>query len=141
MSRRHVALLTVAGLLLGVSGCSTVQPAQVGECVSIGDIADGTEVDGLETVECAEDHNGQVVYTFDLPEGDFPSADQILTTVQEECTEGFEEYVGVAFEESTLGLNWLTPTEQGWGQGDRTIQCVAFLDDETTTTSFEGSEI
>ncbi len=144
MAKPFVALLTVAGLAMMLSGCSALagaQPAEVGDCVQIGDIAEGGEVDGVPTVDCGEAHDGQVVHIFDLPDGDFPSNEEVVDAVDENCREGFETFVGMAFDESTLALNWLSPIEEGWEKGDRSVQCVAYLEGETTTSSFEGANI
>lgn len=144
MAKPLTALLATAGLGLALSGCSAIagaQPAEVGDCIQIGDITEGDEVDGVPTLDCSEEHDGQVVHIFDLPDGDFPSNDEVLDAVQTNCSEGFEEFVGVAFEESKLELNWLSPVEQGWDDGDRSVQCVAYLAEATTTESFEGAKI
>ncbi len=144
MAKPFVALLTAAGLGVVLNGCSTIagaQPAEVGDCIQIGDIAEGGEVDGVPTVDCGEAHDGQVVHLFNLPDGDFPSNEEVLSAVDENCREGFESFVGTALDESTLALNWLSPIEEGWENGDRSVQCVAYLEGETTTSSFEGAKI
>lgn len=144
MAKPFVALLPVAVLAMVLSGCSAIagaQPAEVGDCIQIGEIAEGGEVDGVPTVDCGEAHDGQVVHIFDLPDGEFPSNEEVLAAVDENCREGFKTFVGTAFDESTLELNWLSPLEEGWEKGDRSVQCVAYLDGDTTTSTFEGTKI
>lgn len=144
MARSCISLLVVAGLGWALCGCSAMsdaQPADVGDCLQIRDITEGGEVDGVPTVDCGEAHDGQVVHIFDLPDGDFPSNEEVLAAVEKDCREGFETFVGTAFDESTLALNWLSPVEEGWENGDRSVQCVAYLEGKTTTESFENSKL
>lgn len=144
MRRPLIAALVSAVLSIGLGGCSALgsaQPAEVGDCVQIGDTLEGTEVDGVPTLDCGEEHDGQVVHMFDLPDGNFPNPDEVLAAVTQRCSEGFEEFVGIPFEESRLALNWLSPLEEGWDAGDRSVQCVAYFTDETTTESFEDAKI
>lgn len=144
MAKPLTALLATAGLGFALSGCSAIagaQPAEVGDCIQIGDITEGEEVDGVPILDCSEEHDGQVVHVFNLPDGDFPSNEEVLEAVQSSCSDGFEEFVGVAYDASKLELNWLSPIEEGWKDGDRSVQCVAYLTDETTTESFEGAKI
>ncbi len=142
MTRSLYVSLPLAALTLSLGGCSLLgaPTAEVGECVQMSDLQ-AAEIDEIPTVDCGEEHDGQVVATFEGPAGDYPSAEEWQTIIREGCTEGFEDYVGVTYEESSLTLQDLSPTEEGWDADDRGVLCLAYLDGETTTESFEGAEI
>jgi len=67
------------------------------------------------------------VHIFDLPDGDFRSNEEVLAAVDENCRDGSKTFVGTAFDESTLALNWLSPLEEGWEKGDRSVHPVRRL--------------
>lgn len=62
-------------------------------------------------------------------------------TFEKGCTAGFEDYVGLSYEESSLVLQDLSPTQEGWDADDRSVLCLAYLEDETTMESFENAQI
>jgi hypothetical protein len=37
------------------------------------------------------------------------------------CAAEFESFVGLPYEESVLYLTYLTPTREGWSEGDREV--------------------
>lgn len=143
MTRRSLAMVTLAWMALSVGGCSTLvstPSAEVGECVQM-DGLQSAQVDEIPTVDCGQEHDGQVVHKFDAPDGDYPDTDEWQTIIREGCIAGFEDYVGQSYEESTIDLQDLSPTEDGWKDGDRSVLCIGYLSGETTTESFEGSQL
>ena len=38
----------------------------------------------------------------------------------------FEAYVGKSFQDSELEVFWLSPTEEAWNDGDRSMQCALY---------------
>lgn len=142
MTRRPLATLSLAGLTLSLGGCSLLSApsAEVGECVQMADLQ-AAEVQDIPTVDCTEEHDGQVVSKFVAPAGDYPTDEEWQTIIQDGCTGGFEEYVGTSYDESSLNLQDLSPTEEGWDADDRSVICIGYLDGETTTESFENAEI
>ena len=44
--------------------------------------------------------------------------------IQTACYSSFEDYVGKSYDESQYEASTLTPTENSWAQGDRTITCT-----------------
>ena len=142
MTRRLQVSLPLAGLALGLTGCALAgaPTAEVGECVQMSDLEEA-EIDSIPTVDCREEHDGEVVATFEGPDGDYPSAEEWQVIIREGCTQGFEDYVGVTYEDSELTLRDLSPTKEGWEADDRSVLCLAYLDGETTTESFEGAKI
>lgn len=147
MSRRIVrttlALVGAAGLAASLSACgSQVATVDAGACSNVSDLEG--ELTEIPTVDCGEAHDAQFIHVFDIDQdGDFPGADAINAAAQEGCLAGFEDFIGLSYEESVLELQWIPPNEDTWGPAnDRQVLCVAFLTDGTTTTeSWEGAAI
>lgn len=144
MSGRMSQGLAAAGVVavaLSLSSCSTVPTAEVGECVDIADLEG--ELTEIPTVDCSEEHDGEVIHSFELPDGDFPGDEAILEAVEEGCVgEAFESYVGLDWESSELQMTDISPNQTTWDEADdREVLCIAYLDGSTTTESFEGAGI
>lgn len=139
MRQRRAAVFAVSAVLLA-GGCAQEAPtADVGECLQMESLTG--EVTEIPTVDCAEEHDGQVVSAFDMPGEDYPSDEEWTAEIEERCLSGFEEFVGIAYAESALSVRDLSPTEDSWEAGDRQVLCIAFTEAEPATESFEGSEI
>jgi hypothetical protein len=99
------------------------------------------EITDADVVPCSAPHTDEVFYEFKLPEGDFPSDDEIQAEVEAQCLPAFGEFVGTDYSESTLDFWWITPTETTWTQAnDRLVQCVIYQPDpadETGRTQLE----
>ncbi|UNK72285.1 septum formation family protein [Microbacterium sp. H1-D42] len=95
---------------------------KVGDCKMTD--ADG-EVQATDVVPCEEPHDEEVYFEFDLEGDELPSSEQIEAAVGEKCIPAFDEYVGTMFEESTLDIRWLEPTQLTWTElDDRLVQCI-----------------
>ncbi len=129
-----VLALTSAGCSLPAAGSL----AEVGDCVEISTLQ-GEEIDDIPTVDCAEEHDGQVAVSYNMPDGDYPSEQEWQDVIGDKCVSGFEAFVGTAYEDSTLEVYDLSPTEDSWDAGDREVLCLVYLPDDTTTESFKGS--
>lgn len=57
----------------------------------------------------------------------------------EQCGAELEGFAGTAYEESSIYASSLYPSQDTWDVGDRQVICVAFLQDSTTTESFQDS--
>jgi hypothetical protein len=154
-----VAVLIVLGLLAGagvwavsslrsqVSGGDTdVFDLSVGDCVDdpLEPESDNlVEVEAVESVPCDEPHEAEVYAVVDLPGGDsaaFPGEDSISRQADEVCFGRFEQYVGTAYEASTLAYSYYMPTSQSWDEGDREVACLASdYEGELITGSVRGS--
>lgn len=121
-------------------GDESVFNAEVGECVeSISDLA-GT-VSELPETECNEDHEGEVFFLVEHEGGDdeFPGTSEVESEAREICEgEEFEDYTGVTFEETAIGVVLITPTEESWSEGDRESICVLTIG-EDVDVSFEDN--
>ena len=109
---------------------------KVGDC-KLADDQSSTELSDTNVVPCADAHDEEIFYEFELPEGDFPAADVVEQTVWETCDPQFEAFVGISEADSVLTYAYFSPTPDGWEQlDDRKIQCVLYSEDGT---QLEGS--
>ncbi|MDR0488767.1 MAG: septum formation family protein [Propionibacteriaceae bacterium] len=96
------------------------------------------EVGSVPVVPCSEPHDAEVIYIFDVNFEDF-DAYALEEAAEEECYRAVEEYVGPNWESVSSGgleVNYLTPTEGSWSNGDREIDCIAYsLGEELEFTS------
>jgi hypothetical protein len=102
----------------------------VGDCLS--SLDDGVEVMSVPLVPCAEPHDGEVYDSFTLPEGDFPGDEDVATAADTGCTDRFEGFVGVPYEDSVLEIYFFSPTRRSWSlSNDRRVTCVIATDGAT----------
>ncbi len=105
---------------------------QVGDCVGGGTVGELTE---MEAVPCDETHQAEVYYLFDVPDGEFPGEEVLDTQAAEGCLGAFEDYVGIDYESSIYGVNYLQPSAESWdAQDDREIVCMMGHYDESLKT-------
>ncbi len=104
-----------------------------GDCL-IAPMAD--EMQSVEGVPCDQPHDSQAFDAFDLTGfTSFPGEDLELPAY-EGCAARFESFVGIPYEDSTLWVTFLSPTAEGWAQGDHEIQCL--IVPETGLISFDA---
>lgn len=149
--------LTVAALTL--AGCSTAPAAQrdestgeitasaeadvftiaVGDCLDLSSSEMSEEVSSLPTVPCADEHDSEVYAETSLPDGEYPA--DLEDQAAQFCYDQFAPFVGLSYEESTLDVQPMTPTQYGWEEGDdRVIQCI-LLSPERVTGTLAGSAL
>ena len=68
-----------------------------------------------------------------MPDGDFPGQFAI-EEYQNKCAPELATYSPEAAEDPDVGLFVLYPSEDSWGQGDRTVTCIATTDKPRTGT-------
>ena len=155
VSHRPASLLgsaAIAGLLVvGLGACSdeperdeagevteggdeSVFEVAVGDCMT--DSGSGSVTD-LPVVPCEEPHVGEVFHTFDVPGDDFPG--DFTQAEEEQCLPAFQEFVGMAYDQSALVYTTLTPTSQSWADGDREVVCIIQDPAGNTTGSLQGA--
>ncbi|GEM_PF-7097665 len=86
-----------------------------------------TEILAVEVVPCSEPHSAQTFATvepFAQAAREFPGDDELTAEGMVACGAQLEGFVGVPLLESgyTITISW--PTEDGWSQGRRRIECV-----------------
>lgn len=113
------AAIFVAGLL---DDSTTVEDAGVGTCLND---PGGEIVNDIDPVPCDEPHEFEMIGSVEIPGESFPG-DATFDLAIDGCIPLFEDYVGIAYEDSIWWLNAFTPTEEGWAQGDRVANCLVF---------------
>lgn len=111
----------------------------VGDCMPYTD--DIGEMSEASVVPCSEPHADEVFYEFEAPDGEIPTEEEFQAAVEEQCLPAFKDYVGIDYQDSTLGIWWITPTQETWDQAnDRLVQCVVFDEaDQELTGSLKGA--
>jgi hypothetical protein len=154
MRRTLVALPVLAGALMGAAvACSSdaarddagqaVQVADVpssrlgvGDCIA-GRVEPG--VDRLVGVPCDAPHGAEAYDAWVLPDRDHPGDEPLATAAEQGCVARFAGFVGEAYERSELEVASLTPTDEAWAAGDRTVVCFVTDPDRLTTGSLRGA--
>ncbi|HLS24239.1 MAG TPA: septum formation family protein [Beutenbergiaceae bacterium] len=143
-ARIATAVVGGLGLALTMAACSaTVPTADRGDCVDTSEMGGPDGVTEIPTVDCTEEHDGQVIHVYEIGGDDFPGEDAIIAQAHEECVSGFEEFVGSDFMESQLDVFPLYPTADTWEQADdREVLCIAMMmDGSSASESWENSGI
>lgn len=96
-----------------------------------------TQVETVRVVPCAEPHDNEIYFAFELPDGDYPGAVAVDDEADERCFQAFEAFVQVDYFESSLEFFTVTPTPASWTDlDDRTVYCALYALD---LSKLEGS--
>jgi hypothetical protein len=98
---------------------------RVGDCFDLKDPA-SDEVGDVTAVPCTDEHEFELFFAASLPEGEFPGDPAFKTYVQANCFPAFATFVGTPYDDSELDVYWLQPTDDGWRDGDRSVQCAVY---------------
>lgn len=109
----------------------------VGDCIA--EFATDEEVSDVTVIPCDQEHDQEVYAIFEVEDGEFPGTDAFEAQVQEDCVPEFSNFVGMAYEESVLGIKWLEPTETSWAEGDRELVCTVLDPEGPVTGTLEGA--
>ncbi|KRB36964.1 septum formation family protein [Microbacterium sp. Root180] len=106
------------------AGDADVFSLQLGDCFND---ESASEISEVLAVPCAEAHDNEIYFLFDMPDGEYPGEDAVMAAAEAGCLPTFEAFVGVAYDSSELEWFPLTPTASGWDElGDREIVCAVF---------------
>ena len=101
----------------------------IGDCF---DAATGT-ISTTEGLPCSSSHENEYVGEYELVVDVFPGSDSLTNEAYEKCLPLVAEYVGDTDKvvEAYPNLSWsgLTPTEESFAEGDRTVGCFIGLTD------------
>ena len=119
-------------------GTLHVQDLRVGDCFNSAETDEISEVDARP---CTDTHEYELYHVATYPgSGEFPAEDTWLNFIIDECTPAFASYVGLAYEASVLEIQPLSPTEAGWDDGDKVVQCLLLdPDDQALTASMRDA--
>ncbi|MBW3665070.1 MAG: septum formation family protein [Actinobacteria bacterium] len=127
------------------SGTLQVTDLQVGDCFdsTIDEtVGETVEVQGVDAIPCGEPHRNQVYAIRELPDGadaPFPGDDAAFESSGLLCLETFEDFVGLAYEESVLDISVVYPSADTWGTGDREVVCAVYDPAGPVTGSLEDA--
>lgn len=165
VARAAMTIVALAVVGIGMTGCSIIQEvlgqesvtrdAQTEEVVEAGsadvfnlhvgdcfddDSVNDTGVTDVPAVPCAEPHDNEIYYIFDLPDGDFPGVSGIETSAYDGCYAQFEGFVGVAYDASVLDYWPIYPSEESWNSlGDREVICSVYEPQAKVTGTLAGA--
>lgn len=157
-----IAALAVTGM--GLSGCSVIQGLLGEETVArdgdtqevveagsadvfnlhVGDCFDDETseagVTDVPAVPCAEPHDNEIYFIYDLPDGEFPGDAAVETAANEGCAAEFEAFVGLPYEASVLDHWAIYPSEDTWTQiDDREVVCSVWEPGVKVTGTLAGA--
>ena len=117
-----VGCLLVVLLATACGGDKSVFSLEVGDCF---DDPPGQAAELSEVVEvpCSESHDNEVYAVADHPAG----GDALDVYGFGYCLSEFENYVGIAYQESRLDFTYFFPVRDGWeDDGDREFVCYLY---------------
>lgn len=111
---------------------------QVGDCIGAFDEESVTE---LPVTPCDQPHDQEVYASFEVEDAaEFPGHDAIREQANERCLAEFESFVGIGYDESELYVEFLTPSEDSWGEGDREVLCTVYDPSGPTEGGLRGAK-
>jgi hypothetical protein len=119
-------------------GTLQIEDLRIGDCF---DFEDADEISSVDARPCTDAHGYEMFHLASWSGADaYPTDDAMVDFIIGACVPVFEQYVGVSYETSAIDFVPFTPTEEGWGAGDRVIQC-ALVDpsDAQLTTSLRNA--
>ena len=132
-----LALPVAATLVMGLSSCSlfssgtttATKDLEVGQCYNTVSKDSGGEnaIGEVTVVDCSKAHTYEVIAqtTFGDDIKKLPEEEALASLGQGFCLgEDFTKYVGIESSKTSYQVEYLTPGEGTWAQGDRKISCV-----------------
>jgi hypothetical protein len=118
---------------------------EVGDCFDpVRDMDDDSLLAGM-MLDCEEPHLMQVfgIEMLNAPAGQpYPGEAEVDQQAWDACLPAFEEFVGIAFDDSKLSASYYWPTPESWLAGDRSVLClIEATVASSLTRSVEGSEL
>jgi uncharacterized RDD family membrane protein YckC len=128
----------------GPTGAEEVDIAdlKVGDCLVESLPGEGEEIFSVQTLPCSAPHGEEVFAAMTRPDGqgDFPGMEAITAQAEGFCVAEFEDFVGLSYAESALYLGVITPSEESWSEGDRSIVCTIYDPAGEVSGSLRGVE-
>ena len=118
-----VGVLLVVGFIF-TRGTTSASALEVGDCFILGD---DVEISRLETPDCTESHDSQVVGFVELegPEAYPGRADPYWEEVFFQCEDAaFATMTNIDLLPQDVRVDFISPSEQGWDNGDRESICL-----------------
>lgn len=136
--RRALAMVFLAGVLVGGCARGPFVPLQVGQCLPRGAGVEGQRAQSPTTVACDEPHRYQVfaIVTLEPPDDAWPGEDLITVNAENRCAAEIEAATGLDPRDTPtdVELVHVDPSVESWRKGDREVECLFRWDSETTDT-------
>lgn len=128
-----ILVLVVVAVVVGVMIDDHVPlaDARVGDCVA--DLTESTRLFTLPVVPCEEPHIGEVYALFDLSLEEWPGEDVVFAEAEEGCVNELAAYSMTAYNDVTVEIYYVHPTQATWRRGDREVICVTDYQDGPRT--------
>lgn len=110
---------------------------EVGMCLNDANLPE--RFSSIPQVDCAEPHDSEVYAIVTLPDGAYPSDDELFRLADDACYEEYEPYVGTNYDVSYYYFAYYWPDKNGWASGDRDIVCVVYDENGQIEGSVRGS--
>jgi hypothetical protein len=158
---RAFAVAAVAGAAMLLTGCSLVgsltnqtprdasgTPTAANTnadvfSIKVGDCLNDASATGTVTtapiVPCSQPHDSEAYKSITMKDGAFPGADAVTTQADAGCAAAFPDFIGVAYDNSSLKISYYFPTKDSWANGDREILCTVYDDGVKTTGTLKGA--
>ncbi|MCP3016365.1 septum formation family protein [Nocardiopsis dassonvillei] len=139
-----VCALSGCGALMSFMGAGNVMELNVGDCFvesEMNTALASEDVSNVPLVDCAEEHDSEFYFAYDMTEAEYPGEDATMTQADELCTgENFTDFVGVPYAESEIYAYYLYPSQQTWEHyNDREIICYVNTPGEMVTGTLAGA--
>ena len=123
-----------------ITNTATSDPFQikVGDCLQD---PGTTSIEKVVTLPCSKPHDFEAFDRVEMKGSDYPGTAETKKQSEAFCSPAFAKFVGVAYDDSTLEMQFFYPTSDSWGQGDREILClIAGKDGAKTTGTLKGAK-
>jgi hypothetical protein len=136
-----IAAIAIGGVVLHDRLSSNVSELRVGDCFDVP--AAASTVKDVQHHPCTEPHLYEAFAELKYPAADstpYPGHSVMSDWAESQCVAAFPAYVGVVYNRSSLAISYFTPTSEGWGDGDHTVNCIVGTDPPVNlTASLKGS--
>ncbi|NQV05865.1 septum formation family protein [bacterium] len=138
MFRRIAVPILLIALIAGACS-STVLTLDEGDCFN--DPDSFTQVESVDTVDCAEPHDNEVYEVITSSAPSWPGDETMKAESFEVCLAAFEPFIGVSYDVSRWDIAALWPSQQSWDDADdREIICAVYdISGEQVTGTARGS--
>lgn len=118
----------------------TVDDLSIGDCIAL---PQQDEFYDVTFTSCDSPHDAEIFFLGDYDGGAdaYPDDGEFEAFADARCGPAFEDYTGSAYDDQDLlDFGWFTPTQEGWAQGDRMVNCYLLpADGSTATVSYRGA--
>jgi hypothetical protein len=135
---------TAASGSTGASGAGTnvsVFSLAPGSCIDQDNLTTGL-VTTVRSVPCDQPHTHEVYAKTSVTPADQPyDAAKVTAFANQACTDGFQAYVGIPYEQSKYYFLHLAPSAESWNKTrDRDVVCLLLLEGQKLTSSVKGKK-